>query len=124
MPPAAPSVARSLGGRERARLGQRRRRPGTSMNPRRALPRPLSLCLCLCLAAVAARGAAQSGKFGFPPRVTSASRPDPAKSRCDPDPGSPPSAGGAPFSLLRRRPLSGAQEARGSAARSEGGADG
>ncbi|KAK2506927.1 hypothetical protein MC885_021803, partial [Smutsia gigantea] len=61
MPPAAPSVARSLGGRERARLGQRRRRPGTSMSPRRALPRRLSLrlCLCLCLAAAAARGATQ-----------------------------------------------------------------
>ncbi|XP_047404212.1 methionine-R-sulfoxide reductase B3 isoform X1 [Sciurus carolinensis] len=59
MPPAAPSVARSRGGRRR--LGQRRRLPGLSMSARRTLPRPLSLCLCLCLAAVAARGTAQSG---------------------------------------------------------------
>ncbi|XP_066225139.1 methionine-R-sulfoxide reductase B3 isoform X1 [Saccopteryx leptura] len=48
-------------GREEERLGQRRRLPGSSMSPRRTLPRPLSLCLCLCLAAAAARGAAHPG---------------------------------------------------------------
>uniref|UniRef100_A0A8C0AFQ4 Peptide-methionine (R)-S-oxide reductase n=1 Tax=Bos mutus grunniens TaxID=30521 RepID=A0A8C0AFQ4_BOSMU len=61
-------VRRPEPGRKGGRLGQRRRRrrrrlPGTSMSPRRTLPRPFLLCLCLslCLAAAAARGAVQSG---------------------------------------------------------------
>nr|XP_023414251.1 methionine-R-sulfoxide reductase B3 isoform X3 [Loxodonta africana] len=66
MPPAAPSVARSRGGRrEGGKLGQRRRRwqrlglPGLSMSQQPTLARRISLCLCLCVCA--ALGAAQSG---------------------------------------------------------------
>lgn len=68
-------VRRPEPGRKGGRLGQRRRRrrrrrlPGTSMSPRRTLPRPFLLCLCLslCLAAAAARGAVQSGELGLAP---------------------------------------------------------
>lgn len=92
--------------REEGSLGQRRRRrlPGPSMSPRRTLPRPFSLCLCVCLAAAATRGAAQSGKFGLPPRHPHPSHHDRAELTWDRDPGSPPSAVCIPFSLLRGPP--------------------
>lgn len=77
-------VRRPEPGRKGGRLGQRRRRrlPGTSMSPRRTLPRPLLLCLCLslCLAAAAARGAVQSGELGLapPPLVCPVARTPPS----------------------------------------------
>lgn len=108
-------VRRPEPGREGACLGQRRRRrlPGPSMRRRRTLPRPLSLCLCVCLAAAAARGAAQSGKFGLPPRPPPhPSHPGRAKLRWDRDPGSAPSAAAPPSASCGDTPLSRAAEGR------------
>lgn len=100
--------------REEGSLGQRRRRrlPGPSMSPRRTLPRPLSLCLCVCLAAAATRGAAQSGKFGLPPRHPSPLPPRSCQVEVGPRPRLPSERRLHPLQPPAGTPLSRAEEGR------------